>query len=125
MRKLFKISVRNLVELVMRHGSIDNRYMSNAKAIEGIIGHQKVQNSYGDNYEKEVIVKHQLAYEDIDIQIEGRIDGILKEEDKYIIDEIKTTTKNYCLLMRIITRYILHKLSVMGIFFVMIIIYLR
>ncbi len=93
MRKLFKISVRNLVELVMRHGSIDNRYMSNAKAIEGIIGHQKVQNSYGDNYEKEVIVKHQLAYEDIDIQIEGRIDGILKEEDKYIIDEIKTTTK--------------------------------
>lgn len=93
MREVFKISVRNLVELVMRHGSIDNRYISNAKAIEGIIGHQKVQNSYGDNYEKEVVVKHELTYDDIDIQIEGRIDGILKENDKYIIDEIKTTTR--------------------------------
>ncbi len=44
MNKIIKISIRNLVEFIMRHGSIDNRYTSSIKAIEGIRGHQRVQN---------------------------------------------------------------------------------
>ena len=47
MNKIIKISIRNLVEFIMRHGSIDNRYTSSIKAIEGIRGHQRVQKSYG------------------------------------------------------------------------------
>lgn len=41
----------------MRHGSIDNRYTSSIKAIEGIRGHQRVQKSYGDNYTAESTFK--------------------------------------------------------------------
>lgn len=98
MNKIIKISIRNLVEFIMRHGSIDNRYTSSIKAIEGIRGHQKVQKSYGDNYTAEVPLKYTLTYEDLEIMVEGRADGILIEDEKTIIDEIKTTTKDLLLI---------------------------
>ena len=98
MNKTIKISIRNLVEFIMRHGSIDNRYTSSIKAIEGIRGHQRVQKSYGDNYTAEVPLKYKLTYEDLEIIVEGRADGILIEDDKTIIDEIKTTTKDLLLI---------------------------
>lgn len=98
MNKTIKISIRNLVEFIMRHGSIDNRYTSSIKAIEGIRGHQRVQKSYGDNYTAEVPLKYTLTYEDLEIMVEGRADGILIEDEKTIIDEIKTTTKDLLLI---------------------------
>ena len=98
MNKIIKISIRNLVEFIMRHGSIDNRYTSSIKAIEGIRGHQRVQKSYGDNYTAEVPLKYTLTYEDLEIMGEGRADGILIEDEKTIIDEIKTTTKDLLLI---------------------------
>ena len=98
MNKIIKISIRNLVEFIMRHGSIDNRYTSAIKAIEGIRGHQRVQKSYGDNYTAEVPLKYTLTYEDLEIMVEGRADGILIEDEKTIIDEIKTTTKDLLLI---------------------------
>ena len=98
MNKIIKISIRNLVEFIMRHGSIDNRYTSSIKAIEGIRGHQRVQKYYGDNYTAEVPLKYTLTYEDLEIMVEGRADGILIEDEKTIIDEIKTTTKDLLLI---------------------------
>ena len=98
MNKIIKISIRNLVEFIMRHGSIDNRYTSSIKAIEGIRGHQRVQKSYGDNYTAEVPLKYTLTYEDLEIMVEGRADGILIEDEKTIIDVIKTTTKDLLLI---------------------------
>lgn len=98
MNKIIKISIRNLVEFIMRHGSIDNRYTSSIKAIEGIRGHQRVQKSYGDNYTAEVPLKYTITYEDLEIMVEGRADGILIEDEKTIIDEIKTTTKDLLLI---------------------------
>ena len=98
MNKIIKISIRNLVEFIMRHGSIDNRYTSSIKAIEGIRGHQRVQKSYGDNYTAEVPLKYTLTYEDLEIMVEVRADGILIEDEKTIIDEIKTTTKDLLLI---------------------------
>ena len=98
MNKIIKISIRNLVEFIMRHGSIDNRYTSSIKAIEGIRGHQRVQKSYGDSYTAEVPLKYTLTYEDLEIMVEGRADGILIEDEKTIIDEIKTTTKDLLLI---------------------------
>lgn len=98
MNNIIKVSIRSLVEFIMRHGSIDNRYTSSIKAIEGIRGHQKVQKSYGDNYTAEVSLKYKLTYDDLEIQIEGRADGILIEDNETIIDEIKTTTKDLLLI---------------------------
>lgn len=96
--KKIKISVRNLVEFILKKGSIDNRFVGNIKAIEGIRGHQKVQKSYGDEYTSEVSIKHTFAFDEVEIEVEGRIDGLLIENSKVIIDEIKTTTKDLLLI---------------------------
>jgi DNA excision repair protein ERCC-2 len=94
MSNLIKVSVRNLVEFVLRTGDIDNSFMSMSRAVEGTKAHQKVQNSYGSEYKKEVTLKHSVYYDDFTIQLEGRADGILTLEDEIIIDEIKSTTKD-------------------------------
>lgn len=96
--KKIKISVRGLVEFIMKKGSIDNRFVGNIKAVEGIRGHQKVQRSYGDEYTSEVSIKHVFTFDEVEIEVEGRIDGLLIENDKIIIDEIKTTTKDLLLI---------------------------
>lgn len=93
MAKIVKISVRNLVEFVMRSGDIDSRFTSRGRAVEGTKAHQRVQRSYLEGYETEVSIKHILEYEDFEIEVEGRIDGIIKEDGEIIIDEIKSTLK--------------------------------
>lgn len=93
MSKQIKISVRNLVEFVLRSGDIDNTFMGSTRAVEGTRAHQKVQNSYGEEYTPEVALKHILNYEDFTIEIEGRADGILKTDENIIIDEIKSTVR--------------------------------
>lgn len=89
-----KISVRNLVEFVLRAGDIDNRITGAATPLEGTRAHQKIQKSYKQGYEAEVSLKHSIQYKDIQITVEGRADGILKEDDFITIDEIKSTTKD-------------------------------
>lgn len=94
----YKISVRTLVEFVMRRGSIDSRFQAASKAIEGIKGHKYVQSAYGKDDKAEVTLNYDYEDDDIHIEIEGRADGILKEKDKIIIDEIKTTTRDLLLI---------------------------
>lgn len=105
-----KISVRNLVEFVLRSGDLDTSFRSNSRAVEGTRAHQKVQKSKGENYEAEVMLRHNFEYKGFTFRIEGRADGIIKESlddneknDKNLtlglnqslicIDEIKSTTK--------------------------------
>lgn len=94
MRNKIKISVRNLVEFVMRSGDIDNTFRSMNSALEGTKAHQKVQNSYGSEYSAEVSLKHSVEYEEFTIEVQGRADGILKDHDGITIDEIKSTTRD-------------------------------
>ncbi|CAK7046157.1 ATP-dependent DNA helicase [Tissierella sp.] len=94
MSNVIKVSVRNLVEFVLRSGDIDNSFMSMSRALEGTKAHQKVQKSYGYEYEPEVTLKHSVYYDDFTIELQGRADGILTYEDEVIIDEIKSTTKD-------------------------------
>jgi len=91
--KEIKISVRNLVEFVLRAGDLDARFMSTSRALEGTRAHQKVQKSAKESYTPEVSLKHTMEYEGFAIIIEGRADGIIKEDNFIIIDEIKSTTK--------------------------------
>lgn len=93
MKKTIKISVRNLIEFVLRSGDIDNSFMSTSRALEGTLAHQKVQKSYGLEYSSEVTLKHSFSYNDYILEIEGRVDGIIKLPEEIIIDEIKSTTK--------------------------------
>lgn len=89
-----KVSVRNLIEFVLRSGDIDNSFMSMSRAVDGTKAHQKVQKSYGLEYKPEVTLKHSINYDIFTIELQGRADGIINLPDQIIIDEIKSTTKD-------------------------------
>lgn len=87
-----KISVRNLVEFILRSGDIDNRQGSknDKDAMQaGSKMHRKIQKQMGSEYHAEYPLKLQIEKPDFFITIEGRADGIIIEESKITIDEIK------------------------------------
>lgn len=91
---VLKISVRNLVEFVLRSGDIDNRTVSGADKDamqEGARLHKKIQGKMGGNYHAEVPIRMEFPYTDFSITVEGRADGIIDGDDgnSAVIDEIK------------------------------------
>lgn len=86
-----KISVRKLVEFVLRKGNIDNRKTSSHTAQEGARIHRRLQKAAGEDYQKEVFLKEEIELHEDKIIVEGRADGIFKQEDLWVIDEIKTS----------------------------------
>jgi DNA excision repair protein ERCC-2 len=93
-----KESVRNLVEFCLKKGDIDNRFSGSTRAVDGVRAHQKLQDNskvvYKD-YEKEVYLTYEFEMDYSIIIIEGRADGIIRQEDKTIIEEIKSTYKSF------------------------------
>jgi DNA excision repair protein ERCC-2 len=89
-----KISVRSLVEHVFRSGSIDTGFRTNTTLAEGTRAHQKIQKTYKELDQKEVYVQTEIVYEDVHLVVDGRCDGLLFEEGRVIVDEIKSTAKN-------------------------------
>lgn len=98
MNNVIRISVRNLVEFVLRSGDIDNSFMSMTRALEGTLAHQKVQKSYGIEYRAEVSLKHKVERGEFTILLEGRADGIFTYSDHIMIDEIKSTTRDLVII---------------------------
>lgn len=86
--KAVQISVRRLVEFVLRGGSIDSRMTSSDRALEGTKIHQLLQKSAGEEYQAEVSLKLDRTVEGVVFSLDGRADGIINEQT---IDEIKTT----------------------------------
>lgn len=87
-----RISVRNLVEFILRSGDIDLRRGSKEEKDamqEGNRLHRKIQNSMGPEYIAEVPLKIELPNENYLLVVEGRADGIQVTEEKVMIDEIK------------------------------------
>ena len=87
-----RISVRNLVEFILRCGNIDNRRSKspdNAMQEGGRI-HRMIQRRMGSDYHAEVFLRHQIDTENYSIVVEGRADGIIVREE-VTIDEIKGT----------------------------------
>ncbi|PYG87035.1 Rad3-related DNA helicase [Ruminiclostridium sufflavum DSM 19573] len=88
-----KISIRNLVELVLRSGDIDSRLVSSTSMQEGTRIHQKIQREGGPNYSKEVSLTFDYEIQGFTIKLEGRADGIITEPEGIVIDEIKSTSR--------------------------------
>ena len=91
---LFKESVRGIVEYVLKSGSLDDRFVSRGRAIDGTIAHGKLQKDNAivyENYEKEVRMQHEFHKDNIILLVDGRADGIINEKGNIIIEEIKST----------------------------------
>lgn len=92
-----KVSVRNLVEFILRGGNIDNRRgsISDKDAMQaGSKIHRKLQRQMGGDYRAEVPLKKRVETGRYQLTVEGRADGIFTEEGLACIDEIKGVYKD-------------------------------
>lgn len=91
-KKKIRISVRNLVEFLLRSGDLDNRRggVSDRDAMQaGTRAHQRIQKKMGPFYQAEVPLSFEKEYENFILRVEGRADGILEEPDGFLVEEIK------------------------------------
>lgn len=86
-----KISVRNLVEFIFSSGNLDNRRTAAAKSamLAGTKIHKKIQKQMGLDYQAEVPLQITSSYDEYELIVEGRADGIQEMGEKVLIDEIK------------------------------------
>ncbi len=91
MKKVLKIAVRDLVAYALRSGDLAFEFLSSARPVEAIRIHQKIQQSRGENYQAEVAVSHDIDTDLFTLAIGGRIDGIYRDSNPVLIEEIKTT----------------------------------
>lgn len=89
--KTNRVSVKQLVEFVLRKGSIDQRHRSEHTALEGARIHRKLQKEAGASYQKEVKLAKTVQLNGKELILEGRADGIITEAEEIVIDEIKTS----------------------------------
>jgi len=91
-----RISVRNLVEFILRSGDLDNRRIgAPADAmLEGGRIHRMIQRRMGTEYEAEVLLRYTYNTQKYKIILEGRADGIITENTGVTIDEIKGTYRD-------------------------------
>ena len=75
------ISVRGLVEFILRSGDIDNRKAASAENAmqEGGRIHRMIQRRMGPEYHAEVTLSRRCPAGEYDILIEGRADGVIVE----------------------------------------------
>ena len=93
---LIRISVRNLVEFILRSGDIDNRIAAadkDAMLLGGKI-HRKIQRRMGADYHAEVTLKYEVPCKGFILSVEGRADGIIDTPSGIVIDEIKGVLKD-------------------------------
>ena len=89
----FKISVRSLVEFILRSGDLDSRdgRGPDREAMQkGSRLHRKIQKSQKAGYQSEVPLFYIQEYPEYTIKLEGRADGIFTDQEEMtVIDEIK------------------------------------
>ncbi len=96
-----KVSVRTLVEFIMRSGDLESGSgRMDADAMQaGSRLHRKIQKSMGSNYTAEVSLSVEIPLEDGEEQfllvVEGRADGVIRnQDDSFVIDEIKCSYRD-------------------------------
>jgi DNA excision repair protein ERCC-2 len=87
-----RVSVRTMVEFVLRHGDLQSGVTGSSRTVEGIKAHQLLQKKRGEDYQPEVTLQTTYVQEDYILEIHGRADGLFKKESRICIEEIKSTT---------------------------------
>ncbi|MDR1765875.1 MAG: ATP-dependent DNA helicase [Lachnospiraceae bacterium] len=79
-----RVSVRNLIEFILRAGDLDNRRLSGATMDAMSAGsriHRMIQRRMGDGYRSEVFLRCSTDAGAFSITVEGRADGVVTGED--------------------------------------------
>ena len=91
-----RISVRGLVEFLLKEGDIDNRRHTGSDDAmqEGSRIHRMIQKRMGAEYKAEVSMRYTKQLGEYTLVVEGRADGVITRPDGVIIDEIKGTYRD-------------------------------
>ena len=96
-KPLHTISVRDLVEFVLRQGDLggEREFVGSDRAVAGIRGHQKIQRSRPTGYLTELPLEHSIETDKFTLLIRGRIDGLLINTHEVLLEEIKTVQDSW------------------------------
>ncbi len=89
--KKINITGKEIVQFIYSGGDLTSEFRSNKRAKQGIEAHAFLQSQYEENDKKEVKVETLYDYKDYSFYITGRMDGLLNENNKLVIEEIKST----------------------------------
>ncbi len=84
-----RISVRSLVEFILRSGDIDNRKAASPENAmqEGGRIHRMIQRRMGPSYQAEVSLSYTYDAGEYEIIVEGRADGIITETERDVLPQ--------------------------------------
>ena len=91
---IVELSVRTLVEFVLKSGSIDKRYSGRNRMLEGAEIHRKVQHAdekAKNGYHSEVTLSGEEYFDDFCFRLSGRADAVYTENGRTVIEELKST----------------------------------
>jgi DNA excision repair protein ERCC-2 len=91
-KPLIRISVRNMVEFIMRSGDIWYGASGTQTMQQGAEIHRRLQKEAGEEYQSEVRLSVTREFDSFSIMVEGIADGVILKAGNVIIDEIKTTS---------------------------------
>ncbi len=95
MKKTYHLSVKELVEFVLRQGDITSSghgRLSNERAVLGTKIHRRIEKNLEQQGNlSEVFLKYELQFPEFDLTVDGRADSITPHKEKPVIVEIKST----------------------------------
>ncbi len=96
-KRVYSVQVRELVEFVLRRGDLGGEgfFVAPGRALAGTRGHQRVQKSRPDGYQKEVPIYYDVETSEFILRIQGRIDGLIDAPEEVALEEIKTVQDSW------------------------------
>ena len=85
------LSVHGLVDFALRSGDIDTRVFNIETMTRGSQLHAYYQAKQNKRYLAEQYLEHTFLYDRHVVVLQGRVDGIILNDDEVVIEEIKTT----------------------------------
>lgn len=89
--KRYKVGVGELVSFLYASGDLSSETFQNVSLLEGTKAHQYVQSKYQAEDEAEVFISYLYQKDNVELLLQGRIDGLISLEGKRWIEEIKST----------------------------------
>lgn len=88
-----RISVRNLIEFLLRSGDISPAVTAGTRQLqEGTQIHRRIQAEAGHGYLPEVRLSYEMDFDEFSILVEGIADGVIHDGHQPTLDEIKSTS---------------------------------
>ena len=83
------VNVRTIAETYYEGGDLIPASVALARMQDGVKGHLMVQSGYEGELQAEVPVKLKLEYRGLNLQVQGRVDGLALYENSCLVEEIK------------------------------------